>query len=237
MTHRPADSPLRERLRSGSRSPVLTCSPEESAPRRRLRGGSAAGRSFAKLALLPVLLVSVLALSACSDNSHTRVTTGTYAGESGQNAPYLNVGPLIYEVQLSRELNPYDTEDSTYLSGLTPAQRKLGPGEEWFAVFLQVYNESSTAHAATTDISISDTQENVYTPVVPALTNEFAYRGGLVPAKGRIPALDTTAANGPTQGALLLFKIKIVSLDNRPIEIKLVDPLDPAETASAELDV
>lgn len=196
-----------------------------------------ATRSLGKLALLAVLLVSVLALSACSDNSHTRVSTGTYAGESGQNAPYLNVGPLIYEVQLSRELNPYDTEDSTYLSGLTPAQRKLGPGEEWFAVFLQVYNESSIAHAATMDISISDTQENVYTPVVPAPTNEFAYRGGLVPAKGRVPALDTTAANGPTQGALVLFKIKIVSLDNRPIEIKLVDPLNPTETASAELDV
>jgi hypothetical protein len=220
MTPRPANSPLRARSRTvaGLSSRV-------------------AARSLGKLALLAVLLVSVLALSACSDNSHTRVTTGTYAGESGQNAPYLNVGPLIYEVQLSRELNPYDTEDSTYLSGLTPAQRKLGPGEEWFAVFLQVYNETSVAHAATTDISISDTQENVYTPVVPALTNEFAYRGGLVPAKGRVPALDTTAANGPTQGALLLFKIKIVSLDNRPIEIKLVDPLDPTETASAELDV
>jgi hypothetical protein len=190
-----------------------------------------------KLGLLAVLLVSMLVLSACSDNSHTRVSTGTYAGESGQNAPYLNVGPLIYEVQLSRELNPYDTEDSTYLSGLTPVQRKLGPGEEWFAVFLQVYNGTSIAHAATTDISISDTQENIYTPVVPALTNEFAYRGGLVPASGRIPALDTTAANGPTQGSLVLFKIKIVSLDNRPIEIKFVDPLHPTETASAELDV
>jgi hypothetical protein len=196
-----------------------------------------AARSLGKLALLVVLLVSMLALSACSDNSHTRVTTGTYAGESGQNAPYLNVGPLVYEVQLSRELNPYDTEDSTYLSGLTPAQRKLGPGEEWFGVFLQVYNETSAPQVATTHISISDTQENIYTPIAPALTNEFAYRGGLVPPKGRIPALDTTAANGPTQGALVLFKIKIVSLDNRPIEIKLVDPFNPAETASAELDV
>jgi hypothetical protein len=220
MTPSPANSPLRARLGALAGRP-----------------SSVAARSLGKLALLAVLLVSMLALSACSDNSHTRVTTGTYAGESGQNAPYLNVGPLIYEVQLSRELNPYDTEDSTYLSGLTPAQRKLGPGEEWFAVFLQVYNETSIAHAATTDISISDTQENIYTPIVPALTNEFAYRGGLVPAKGRIPALDTTAANGPTQGSLVLFKIKIVSLDNRPIEIKFVDPLDPAETASAELDV
>ena len=190
-----------------------------------------------RAALLAVLLVPVLALSACSDNSHTRVTTGTYAGESGQNAPYLNVGPLIYEVQLSRELNPYDTEDATYLAGLTPAQAKLQPGEEWFAVFLQVYNETSIPHPAATNISISDTQENVYTPVVAPLTNEFVYRAGLVPPKGRIPALDTVAANGPTQGAVLLFKIKVVSLDNRPIEIKIVDPNNPTQTASAELDV
>lgn len=194
-------------------------------------------RRLGKLVLLAMLLLAALALSACSDNSHTRVTTGTYAGESGQNAPYLNVGPLIYEVQLSRELNPYDTEDASYLADLSPAQAKLEPGEEWFAVFLQVYNETSTPHPAATNISISDTQENVYTPIVPPTTNEFAYRAGIVPPKGRIPALDTVAANGPTQGAVLLFKIKVVSLDNRPIEIKIVDPDDPSQTASAELDV
>ncbi len=194
-------------------------------------------RPLARLALFGLLLVLALALSACSDNSHTRVTTGTYAGESGQNAPYLNVGPLIYEVQLSRELNPYDTEDASYLADLTPAQAKLEPGEEWFAVFLQVYNETSKPHPAAANISISDTQENLYTPIVPPLANEFAYRAGLVPPKGRIPALDTVAASGPTQGAVLLFKIKVVSLDNRPIEIKIVDPANPTQTASAELDV
>jgi hypothetical protein len=190
-----------------------------------------------KASLLLALAMAALGLSACSDNSHTRVTTGTYAGESGQNAPYLNVGPLIYEVQLSRELNPYDTEDATYLAGLTPAQRKLNPGEEWFAVFLQVYNETSVAHRSAPNPTISDTQGNVYQPTVPAATNEFAYRPGLLAAKDRIPAFDTTAANGPTQGALLLYKIKVVSLDNRPIEIKLVDPTNPSKTASAELDV
>lgn len=194
-------------------------------------------RPLGKLALVALLLAAVLALSACSDDSHTRVTTGTYAGESGQNAPYLNVGPLIYEVQLSRELNPYDTEDAAYLTGLTPAQRFLRPGEEWFGVFMQVYNNSSTPHLAATNLTIADTQQNVYRPIVPALTNEFAYRGGLLAAKSRIPALNTVAANGPTQGALLLYKIKIVSLDNRPLELKIVDPLDPSQTASAELDV
>jgi hypothetical protein len=187
--------------------------------------------------LLAILLVPALALSACSDDSHTRVTTGTYAGESGQNAPYLNVGPLIYEVQLSRELNPYDTEDAAYLKGLTPAQRLLRPGEEWFGVFMQVYNETSTPHLVSTNLTISDTQENVYTPIVPGPTNEFAYRGGLLESKERLPALNTVAANGPTQGALLLYKIKIVSLDNRPLELKIVDPLNPSQAASAELDV
>jgi hypothetical protein len=194
-------------------------------------------RALGKLSLLALLLAATLALSACSDNSHTRVTTGTYAGESGQNAPYLNVGPLIYEVQLSRELNPYDTEDSSYLAGLTPLQRRLHPGEEWFGVFLQVYNESSTPHLAATNITISDTQNNIYAPLAPAPTNEFAYRGGLLAPKARIPALNTVAANGVTQGALLLFKIRVVSLDNRPLELKIVDPLDPSQTASAELDV
>lgn len=186
---------------------------------------------------IALLLTAVVGLSACSDNSHTRVTTGTYAGESGQNAPYLNVGPLVYEVQLSRQLNPYDTEDASYLAGLTPAQRKLNPGEEWFGVFVQVYNETSQAHPAATSLTISDTQENVYRPIVPASTNEFAYRAGLLAAKERIPALDTVSSNGPTQGALLLYKIKVVSLDNRPIELKIVDPTDPSQTASAELDV
>lgn len=194
-------------------------------------------RSARKLALLALLIALPVTLGACADNSHTPVTTGTYAGEGGQNAPYLNVGPLIYEVQLSRELNPYDTGDASYLAGLTPAQRKLNPGEEWFGVFLQVYNQSSLAHAATRRITISDTQGNIYTPLVPAPTNEFAYRGGAVAAKGRIPALDTVAADGPTQGALLLFKIKVVSLDNRPITIKIVDPRDASQVASAELDV
>lgn len=187
------------------------------------------------LLAVPLLAVA-LALGACGD-SHTRVTTGTYAGESGENAPYLNVGPLVYEVQLSRQLNPHDTEDAAYLRGLTPAQRLLKPGEEWFAVFVQVYNYSDAPHLRATSMTISDTQGNVYTPIVPDQTNEFAYRPGFLRAGGRVPELNTVAADGPTQGALLLYKIKVVSLDNRPLELKIVDPLDAGQKASAELDV
>jgi hypothetical protein len=186
--------------------------------------------------LVALAALAALALGACGD-SHTRVTTGTYAGGSGKNAPYLDVGPLVYEVQLSRQLNPYDTEDAFYLLGLTSAQRLLGPGEEWFGVFMQVYNSSGQPHPVTTDLTISDTQGDVYHPILPDATNLFAYRAGTVPPHDRVPAADTVAAGGPTQGALLLYKIKVVSLDNRPLELRIVDPGDAAHTASAELDV
>lgn len=190
-----------------------------------------------KRSVLTALLgLAALALGACGD-SHTRVTTGTYAGESGQNAPYLNVGPLIYEVQLSRQLNPADTEDRAYLAGLPPSVRKLNPGEEWFGVFMQVYNETERSHPDASSFQVSDTQGNVYTPIAAAPTNEFFYRSGSVPSKDRVPELNTVAANGPTQGALLLYKIKIASLDNRPLELRIVDPTNPSQTASAELDV
>jgi hypothetical protein len=191
---------------------------------------------LSKYPLVVLALLAVLALGACGD-SHTRVSTGTYAGESGANAPYLDVGPLIYEVQLSRQLDPFDTEDAAYLQGLSPAQRKLEPGQEWFGVFMQVYNNSSRALPASDGLTVTDSQGNSYVPVVPGQVNQFAYRAGLVPGKGQLPVPDSIAHAGPTQGALLLYKIQVVSLDNRPLQLKIVDPANSSQTASAELDV
>jgi hypothetical protein len=189
-----------------------------------------------KLPLALGALLAVLVLAACGD-SHTKVSTGTYAGEGGKNAPYLNVGPLIYEVQQSRELNPYNSEDAAYLEGLTPAERKLEPGQEWFGVFMQVYNNSNEELPDASDFTVTDTQENVYTPLPLGTSNEFAYRPGSVPPKNQIPLPGTVDDSFGTQGALLLFKIQIVSLDNRPLILKIVDPQNPSESASAELDV
>jgi hypothetical protein len=184
--------------------------------------------------MLPVL--ALLALAGCG-SSHSRVSSGTYAGESGANAPYLDVGPLTYEVQLSRQLSPFDTEDAPYLRGLTAAQSALTSEQEWFGVFVQVYNHSSAAHPAATALTISDTQGNVYSPLATGAANQFTYRAATLPAKGMLPILDSVAAAAPTQGALLLYKIQIASLNNRPLKLTIVDPEDPSQRASAELDV
>ena len=189
-----------------------------------------------KFSLPALAALALIGLAGCGD-SHTRVTTGTYAGESGVNAPYLNVGQLTYEVQLSRQLSPFDTEDAAYLQGLSPVQRALTPEQEWFAVFLQVYNHSSIGEPAATAVTITDTQGKVYTPLTPDSSNQFAYRARTVAANGRLPVPDSSAAGGTTQGALLLYKIQIDSLNNRPLTLRIVDPTDESQTASAELDV
>jgi hypothetical protein len=187
--------------------------------------------------LLSAMFAAALLTGAGCGESHTKVSTGTYAGESGANAPYLDVGPLTYEVQLSRQLNPFDTEDAAYLQGLSPLQRALTREQEWFAVFLQVYNRTSATAQAASSLTIADTQGNVYKPLVPEQANGFVYRAEPVPGKGRLPVADSVAASGPPQGALLLYKIQIASLDNRPLKLTIVDPADPSQTASAELDV
>jgi hypothetical protein len=215
-----------------SRIPSRESRPHLRAPRNLPRGI----RAPRQLLLVALVVLATLALGACGE-SHTRVTTGTYAGASGKNAPYLNVGPLVYEVQISRELNPYNIEDAAYLRGAPAAQSQLKPGEEWFGVFMQVYNNTSIPHPVAANITITDTEGNTYYPVPLASTNSFAYRPELLAANAQIPAPNTIAANGPTQGALLLYKIKVISLDNRPLTIKIADPLASRQTASAELDV
>jgi hypothetical protein len=194
---------------------------------------------FSRLRKLPLVLptlAAVLALSACGQ-SHTRITSGTYAGENGANAPYLYVGSLAYEVQLSRQLNPFNAEDAAYLQGVPAAERKLSTGQEWFAVFMQVYNSTPRQYKASNDIVISDTENTTYTPLELGEINLFAYRASPVAPHSQLPVPGTIADDAPAQGQLLLYKIQIASLDNRPLQIKIVNPENPSESASAELDV
>ena len=186
-------------------------------------------------------LLAALALGACGD-SHTKVTTGTYAGESGQNAPYLDVGPLVYEVQLSRQLNPYDSEDSRLSEGLTPSSRQAADRARSGSACSCRSTTTPNAPPGGDAITISDTAgQRLHADRRHRRPTTFVYRGGTVPAQGRLPKPNTTPPSGPTQGALLLFKIKVASLDNRPLEIQDRRPRQtprkrprPSSTSSAQ---
>jgi hypothetical protein len=201
------------------------------------RPAAGAGRPRKLIAAFAAGLTAV-ALAACG-NADVKETSGTYSGVGGLGAPYLSVGALVYNVQISRSLNPYDTEDSAYLVGLPAAQKELHPGEEWFGVFMQVINKTGKSHqvADASDITVSDTEGNVYHPVEIGHTNLYAYRSGTsVPAENQLPTPSSAAASAPINGLLLLYRLKLTSLENRPWTIKIVSPSNPSEKATAELD-
>ena len=160
-------------------------------------------------------------------------------GRAGARRAYLNVGPLIYQVQVSRELNPANIEDAAYLKGLTPPRPHLAPGQEWFAVFIQVYNNTSLEHQAANNLTISDTQNNTYSPIVPDAEQpiRLSRRPRFRPrANSPCPARSTADVGAPRgRGAALQDPARLA---RKPaLELKIVDPTDASQTASAELDV
>jgi hypothetical protein len=152
-------------------------------------------------------------------------------------AIYVNVGQLKYQVQFSRELNPYDTEDSSYLAGLSPAVVKLTPSEAWFGVFMLVLNEHGQPYQAASNYYMTDTEGAVYRPTSVPGPNPFAYHSVMVAPYQQLPLVGSLAADGPTSGAVLLFKVPLASFDDRPLVLHIVDPSNPDSKAIVDLDV
>jgi hypothetical protein len=173
-------------------------------------------------------LALVLGASGCGTQSNPLV--------SDTEGGYLRIGHLKYQVQLSRQLNPADPEDSAYLQGLSPADQALAPNQAWFAVWMRVENPSTQPRAPAFSFTITDTQGKIYQPSVPDQSNDFAYRAISIPANGQIPDLSSHAYNSPPQGAVILFKVNIPSYDNRPLTLAISDPVS-GQVGRVDLDV
>ena len=103
---------------------------------------------------------------------------------------------------------------------------------------MQNQTDEAEPTAATDDFEILDTQENVYKPVaVDPRANAIAYEARELEAGAIIPATDSVAGDGPTQGAMLLFKLPFTTLQNRPLEFKIHSPTSAEEHAVVDLDV
>jgi hypothetical protein len=151
---------------------------------------------------------------------------------------YLDLAELKYQVQISRQLNPSDPEDAEYLTGLPP-EDELEAGEVYFGVFLRVNNLTEDQVLPTADhFEIVDTLENVYEPLeLDPTVNNWVYQPRELPPGDMIPEEDTAQFNGPTRGALLLFKLTRETLQNRPLEFEIRSPEDPDTVGIVDLDV
>lgn len=189
-------------------------------------------RSHRLCALLAALLASS-ALTACGKHESTgRIRTAETEGI------YLDVGGLKYQVQVSRQLNPLDVQDKAYLGGISKADQRLSADQVWFGVFLRVQNEGHEALAPATDIQIKDTQDEVFRPFQLQPSNLYAYRSQKpIPAGTVMPALDSPGFDTPSRGALVLFKLTLKALNNRPLELRIEGRRVPQQTGVVDLDV
>ena len=158
--------------------------------------------------------VFAIGLVACGQKESSHPTSGD------SEAVYVNAGPLSYQVQLSRALNPYNVEDREYLNGVSVPPAK--PDELWFAVFLRAKNDTHSNHATTTSFDIVDTIGNKYYPVpINPATNPYAWTSQTLKPLGTEPTTDSPASFGPTQGGLLLFKVNTSVFSNRPLMLQI----------------
>lgn len=166
-----------------------------------------------RLIVLVSGLVLAFGLAACGH----KLSHPTVADNEGV---YVDAGPVTYQVQLSRELNPYATEDKQYIAGAQASGPK--PDEVWFAVFLWATNSTKLPVTTTSSFAITDTQGNTYYPVqISAAVNPYAWTSETLKPLGTEPSVDTIAGLGPTQGKELLFKISTSAYSNRPLTLEI----------------
>ena len=164
-----------------------------------------------------VLIVAATALLGACSSHHQSVADANNSGA------YVKAGPVTYQLEVSRQLNQYASEDSGYLTGLPKADASLSGGQEWYGVFLWAKNTTKQLQKTTARFDVVDTQGDIYKPIV--YKNPYVWKSETLPPGAVEPAPNTTAGFGPTQGAMLLFKVYSSGnksiYSNRPLTLRI----------------
>src|SRR5215212_2072137 len=176
-------------------------------------------RALQRLAV--ALLIAVpLATAGCGQENSLDVVEGEP----------VQLGELEYNIQLTRFLNPADPEDKAYLAG-QPAPKA---NQLYLAVFMVIDNSGDSSQTLPRDFAVRDTEGNAYKPV--ESRSIFALDlGGKVPQDGEVPNAESAAANGPIEGAMVLFRVPDQVTESRPLTLDI--PSTEGEKAEVELDI
>lgn len=179
-------------------------------------------RRKCSIALLVAVLVAALGLLAGCGGEESE-------NEAVEGEP-LELGELLYNVQITRFLNPSNRDDGAYLEGLGEAP----PEQEYLAVFMRISNEGSELEQVPTTFTVMDSRGAEFEPL--ELDNPFALEfGAEIPPDGTVPAPDTPAASGPIKGSMVLFLVDQSASENRPLKLEI--PGSDGESGEITLDI
>jgi hypothetical protein len=181
-------------------------------------------RDLKKLACLVLFPLALVGVAACGGSDETKTE-----GEEGE---FIDVGDAVYQVQLTRLLNPRQRPDDSLVRG----QVTLPEGEQYLAVFLTIRNGGERPYSPPRDMKVVDSEGNEYLPLDATQSGfglEFAEP---IPPGDRAPPPNSPAAEGPNGAAMVLFRVKTTSAtDNLPLELEI--PSGREEGSRVVLDV
>ena len=150
---------------------------------------------------------------------------------------YEQAGNVTYQLEVSRQLNQYATEDSQYIKGVPTSDSTLAPSALWYGVFLWAKNQTKSPQQTTGNFDIVDTEGHHYYPIpLNASVNPFAWKVQTLQPNAIEPGPDTVASEGPTQGGLVLFKLNQSVYSDRPLTLEIRSPAGQVE-ATISLDL
>jgi hypothetical protein len=182
------------------------------------------------LAVALAVAALTLGVAACGSEGETEELDGHEVPFVVEGEP-IELGDLRINVQLTRFLNPNDIEDSEYLEGLPPAPSD----KDYLGVFLEAENESDEPAKlpSASELTVTDTTGKEFEPSESSTV--FALELGTeVEGGGEVPRAESAAANGPTQGSLVIFLVDTGVSENRPLEMDLTAD---GEQGIIELDI
>jgi hypothetical protein len=175
----------------------------------------------AVFALLAALVIA-LAVAACGEEEEKI---------SGTEGEYINAGEALYQVQISRLMNPGVRPDDDLLRG----QPTLSADEQYLGVFLTVENEGDEPYVPPRDMKVVDTDGNEYLPIDVSATGFGLSLSEPIEPKQTAPPPDSPGATSPQGGALILFRLSETTVtENLPLQLKI--PAD-GEEADITLDL
>ncbi len=174
------------------------------------------------LALVLLGALAVLGVAGC----------GNDLGREADEGVPIQLGDLKFNVQETRFLNESQSDDKEYLAG---QQLPTPQGKSYLGVFLTIHNSGDDAVRVPTnaEMSVVDTTGAAYASI-PSQTDFAAPLGSTLAGGADIPAPGTAAANGPTQGALVLFLVPEGVSENRPLKLEIETQ---GETGEITLDI
>ena len=162
-------------------------------------------------------LILAVSVAACGQEAHPKVA------DANNNGGYVDAGPVTYQLEISRILNQYSTEDAQYVKGLPAGTTTPTASQEWYGVFLWAKNQTSHNQLTTDNFLVVDANGTHYSPIkLDPNVNPYSWTSRMLKPLATEPGPDTTAYSGPTQGGLLLFKINTSAYSNRPLTLEIL---------------